>query len=103
MQPGQRGFHQAPHSGQNFLPLSYDGPYALSLEMSFLLEELGHCLTDEERVSFYLTNTLIWRSLIKVACRGYPPLLTIAACWRSEEKDTHPGSFGQSAVLRAFS
>ncbi|MGB3976561.1 MAG: type ISP restriction/modification enzyme [bacterium] len=34
-------------------------PYAVGhLKMSFLLEELGHKLTDDERVSFFLTNTL---------------------------------------------
>lgn len=34
-------------------------PYAVGhLKMSFFLEELGHRLTDNERVPFYLTNTL---------------------------------------------
>jgi hypothetical protein len=34
-------------------------PYAVGhLKMGFFLEELGHRLTDEERVPFYLTNTL---------------------------------------------
>jgi predicted helicase len=34
-------------------------PYAVGhLKMSFLLEELGHKLEDDERVRFYLTNTL---------------------------------------------
>lgn len=34
-------------------------PYAIGhLKMGFFLEELGHCLTDDERVQFYLTNTL---------------------------------------------
>jgi hypothetical protein len=34
-------------------------PYAVGhLKMSFFLEELGHRLTDVERVPFYLTNTL---------------------------------------------
>ncbi|HOJ03261.1 MAG TPA: N-6 DNA methylase [Bacteroidota bacterium] len=34
-------------------------PYAVGhLKMSFFLEELGHRLTDDERVPFYLTNTL---------------------------------------------
>ncbi len=34
-------------------------PYAVGhLKMSFLLEELGHRLADDERVRFYLTNTL---------------------------------------------
>ncbi len=34
-------------------------PYAVGhLKMSFFLEELGHRLSDDERVPFYLTNTL---------------------------------------------
>jgi hypothetical protein len=34
-------------------------PYAVGhLKMSFLLEELGHRLCDDERMPFYLTNTL---------------------------------------------
>jgi hypothetical protein len=34
-------------------------PYAIGhLKMGFFLEELGHRLADNERVSFYLTNTL---------------------------------------------
>ncbi len=34
-------------------------PYAVGhLKMSFILEELGHQLTDNERFKFYLTNTL---------------------------------------------
>ncbi|HRU05638.1 MAG TPA: N-6 DNA methylase [Candidatus Brocadiia bacterium] len=34
-------------------------PYAVGhLKMSFFLEELGHRLADDERVPFYLTNTL---------------------------------------------
>lgn len=34
-------------------------PYAIGhLKMSFFLEELGHRLSDNERVPFYLTNTL---------------------------------------------
>ena len=34
-------------------------PYAVGhLKMSFFLEELGHRLADNERVPFYLTNTL---------------------------------------------
>ncbi len=48
------------HILQNFYAFELMmAPYAIGhLKMSFLLEELGHCLTDEERVSFYLTNTL---------------------------------------------
>ncbi len=34
-------------------------PYAVGhLKMSFFLEELGHRMTDDERIPFYLTNTL---------------------------------------------
>ena len=39
-------------------------PYAVGhLKMSFFLEELGHRLADDERVPFYLTNTLDMREL----------------------------------------
>ena len=39
-------------------------PYAVGhLKMSFLLEELGHRLADDERMPFYLTNTLDWEKL----------------------------------------
>ncbi len=39
-------------------------PYAVGhLKMSFLLEELGHRLADDERMRFYLTNTLDWEKL----------------------------------------
>ena len=33
------------------------------LKMSFFLEELGHRLNDDERMPFYLTNTLDWKEL----------------------------------------
>ena len=34
-------------------------PYAVGhLKMGFFLEELGHRLADDERMPFYLTNTL---------------------------------------------
>ena len=39
-------------------------PYAVGhLKMSFFLEELGHRLEDDERMPFYLTNTLDWKEL----------------------------------------
>ena len=39
-------------------------PYAVGhLKMSFFLEELGHRLADDERVPFYLTNTLDTKEL----------------------------------------
>ena len=48
------------HILQNFYALELMmAPYAVGhLKMSFFLEELGHRLTDDERVPFYLTNTL---------------------------------------------
>jgi hypothetical protein len=48
------------HILQNFYAFELMmAPYAIGhLKMSFFLEELGHCLTDDERVRFYLTNTL---------------------------------------------
>ena len=39
-------------------------PYAVGhLKMSFLLEDLGHRLADDERMPFFLTNTLDWEKL----------------------------------------
>ena len=48
------------HILKNFYALELMmAPYAVGhLKMSFFLEELGHRLDDDERVSFYLTNTL---------------------------------------------
>ncbi len=48
------------HILQNFYAFELMmAPYAIGhLKMGFFLEELGHRLTDEERVRFYLTNTL---------------------------------------------
>ncbi len=48
------------HVLQNFYALELMmAPYAVGhLKMSFFLEELGHRLADDERVPFYLTNTL---------------------------------------------
>ena len=48
------------HVLRNFYALELMmAPYAVGhLKMSFFLEELGHRLSDNERVRFYLTNTL---------------------------------------------
>ena len=48
------------HVLKNFYALELMmAPYAVGhLKMSFFLEELGHRLSDNERVPFYLTNTL---------------------------------------------
>ena len=48
------------HILKNFYALELMmAPYAVGhLKMSFFLEELGHRLDDDERVPFYLTNTL---------------------------------------------
>ena len=48
------------HILRNFYALELMmAPYAVGhLKMSFFLEELGHRLADDERVPFYLTNTL---------------------------------------------
>lgn len=48
------------HILENFYALELMmAPYAVGhLKMSFFLEELGHRLGDDERVPFYLTNTL---------------------------------------------
>lgn len=50
-------------------------PYAVGhLKMSFFLEELGHRLTDDERVSFYLTNTLETEELEQSRLPGFSAL-----------------------------
>ena len=53
------------HVLQNFYALELMmAPYAVGhLKMSFFLEELGHRLDDDERMPFYLTNTLDWKEL----------------------------------------
>ena len=50
-------------------------PYAVGrLKMSFFLEELGHRLADDERVPFYLTNTLDWEELKQSRLPGFSAL-----------------------------
>ncbi len=50
-------------------------PYAVGhLKMSFLLEELGHRLADDERVPFYLTNTLDIEELQQSRLPGFSAL-----------------------------
>ena len=53
------------HVLKNFYALELMmAPYAVGhLKMSFFLEELGHRLEDDERMPFYLTNTLDWKEL----------------------------------------
>ena len=53
------------HVLKNFYALELMmAPYAVGhLKMSFFLEELGHRLGDDERMPFYLTNTLDWKEL----------------------------------------
>ena len=50
-------------------------PYAVGhLKMSFFLEELGHRLADDERVRFYLTNTLDMEELAESRLPGFSSL-----------------------------
>jgi hypothetical protein len=50
-------------------------PYAVGhLKMSFFLEEMGHRLADDERVSFYLTNTLDNEELEQSRLPGFSAL-----------------------------
>lgn len=50
-------------------------PYAVGhLKMSFFLEELGHRLAENERVSFYLTNTLEMEELEQSSLPGLSSL-----------------------------
>ena len=57
---GGKGDFIRQHILQNFYALELMmAPYAVGhLKMSFFLEELGHRLANDERVPFYLTNTL---------------------------------------------
>jgi len=50
-------------------------PYAVGhLKMGFFLEELGHRLADDERVPFYLTNTLDMEELEESRLPGFSAL-----------------------------
>ena len=50
-------------------------PYAVGhLKMGFFLEELGHRLADDERVAFYLTNTLDTEELEQSRLPGFSAL-----------------------------
>jgi len=50
-------------------------PYAVGhLKMSFVLEELGYCLGEEERFPFYLTNTLEMEELERTHLPGMASL-----------------------------
>jgi len=50
-------------------------PYAVGhLKMGFFLEELGHRLNDDERVAFYLTNTLDTEELEQSRLPGFSAL-----------------------------
>ena len=64
------------HILKNFYALELMmAPYAVGhLKMSFFLEELGHRLDDDERVSFYLTNTLDWEELEQSNLPGFSAL-----------------------------
>ena len=64
------------HVLKNFYALELMmAPYAVGhLKMSFFLEELGHRLADDERVPFYLTNTLDWEELKQSRLPGFSAL-----------------------------
>jgi predicted helicase len=50
-------------------------PYAAGhLKMGYLLEELGHKLSGDERFQFYLTNTLEWEELAQTSLPGMASL-----------------------------
>ncbi len=59
---GGQGDFIRQHILRNFYALELMmAPYAVGhLKMGFFLEELGYRLADDERVPFYLTNTLDW-------------------------------------------
>lgn len=50
-------------------------PYTVGhLKMSYLLQELGYRLTDDERMAFYITNTLDWEKLEQTRIPGLSAL-----------------------------
>ena len=73
---GGRGDFIRHHILRNFYALELMmAPYAVGhLKMSFFLEELGHRLANDERVSFYLTNTLDWEELKQINIPGLAAL-----------------------------
>ncbi len=73
---GGRGDFIRSHILQNFYALELMmAPYAVGhLKMSFFLEELGYRLADDERVPFYLTNTLDWEELEQSRMPGFSAL-----------------------------
>jgi len=64
------------HLLQNFYAFELMmAPYAIGhLKMAFFLEELGHRLTDDERVKFFLTNTLDMEELAQTEMPFYRAL-----------------------------
>jgi hypothetical protein len=64
------------HILQNFYAFELMmAPYAVGhLKMGFFLEELGHRLTDDERIPFYLTNTLDTEELETSRLPGFSSL-----------------------------
>ena len=73
---GGRGDFIRHHILRNFYALELMmAPYAVGhLKMSFFLEELGHRLDDDERVPFYLTNTLDTEELKQTQIPGLSAL-----------------------------
>lgn len=73
---GARGEFIRRHILRNFYAFELMmAPYAVGhLKMSFFLEELGHRLADDERVPFYLTNTLDMEELAQTRIPGIASL-----------------------------
>ncbi len=73
---GGRGDFIRRHILRNFYAFELMmAPYAVGhLKMSFFLEELGHRLADNERVPFYLTNTLDNEELEQSRLPGFSAL-----------------------------
>ena len=69
---GAKGNFIKEHILENFYAFELMmAPYAIGhLKMSFLLEELGHKLTKDERFKFYLTNTLEMEDLPETQLPG---------------------------------
>jgi hypothetical protein len=87
---GSRGKFVEDHILKNFYSFELMmAPYAAGhLKMSFLLEELGHKLTGEERFQFFLTNTLEMEELAETFTPGMSSIAEESRFAGKVKKDT---------------
>ncbi len=87
---GARGEFIRRHILENFYAFELMmAPYAVGhLKMGFFLEELGHRLADDERIRFYLTNTLDTEELETSRLPGFSSLAEESRLAGRVKKDT---------------